>query len=503
MGDAGDAGEAVSRVELAEWAALVALGVVAASTLWGPRLLPFEDLPQHLAILTDLARYEEVRQTYSRHMFPNTNVLLHGLVLAVGGDVDRAVRVVLSAGMVAYALAAGALAKAVGGRPIGGALAMPLAFGQPLLWGFVNFWLAWPAVLVALAGAVGGKRPATVAIAALVVFLAHAQAWGVLLGGLFVVTALTGGARRVALAVVPSAMLAAAWAAAAAAGSGVGDWGDASGGEVRFGAVKEHLELLGARTFATLRGEPLEGVAVALWGAGVVVTLARRPDRPRVAMLLVALACLAGSFLLPEHAANQYYIASRMVAPAALIGAVALSPAGRAGLLVGALGLGATGALVGATRHAWAVFDREAAGALALLPLAEPPGRMLGVLLDRGSRHLLLTPFQHVASLHTVVSGGENAFSFALFESSPLRFRDPADPAHLRPGQELKPWCGLVRGRYEPYDYYLLRRGQDRCGVEAAMDAHLRQLGEDGRWVLYAAPTPLPAWEPPEECRCG
>ncbi len=502
-----------------EWGALSALGVVLALPLWLPLHLPFVDLPQHVAVVADLARYAAdpaLAHVYERDLFPATNVLLAWLAmpLTVLLGAEDAVRAVLSAGMVAFALALGGLARAAGGRPIAASAALPFAYGDPLVFGFLNFWLSIPAFVLASAAALSPRHTwrsvATLAIASTAAVAAHAQMWLVLVVAVPMMATWVAGKRGLVAAVVglvPSMALFVAWAAQTFGGGEhrAGEYGAVTDG---FGAEYEGLSVrlshVGVQLLDWMRGD---GDLVMLGLAfGVIVVAATRavrsPSRARTAAAIPALLCFAAYLLAPIHLRNQYYVATRMLLPAVVLLGAAVAPAGRSGLGVGLAGTLLTLVWTWNVAGAFRGYDREARGLDTVLAQAAPGGRMLGLPLSMRSAYVRRNVFLHAPSWYTVERGGENAFSFALFESSPLRFREPGHPTHLQPRSEKDPWCELLGGRLAPYEYYLVRAGSDPCGVVAALDADATLVAREHDWALYAGGVELAPRPLPEACRC-
>lgn len=495
------------------------LGVIACVPLWTTHWLPLVDLPQHLAILADLARFAdspELQARYAITELPATNLLLHALALPLVGSlgVVDAVRVVLSLGALGYALGGGAFARAVGARPLAGAVALPYIFMMPFAWGFLNFWLAWPLFVLAFALMSRGGWLAHLALAgvAFLLWTAHLQVWGFLVLSLPISVGLRGGWRasaRSVLALAPSAVTVLVWASrVSGADVGVGDWGDTHAQSMRWGGSGSWFACFFGRQFWTLKDEPFQVVALVFWFAAVAVGLfgwRRAPEPGRAAWLVPGVLCFIASFALPEFAPNQYFIASRMLAPGMMLLALAALPRGRLGLVSGGLGAAGFVALVLATLHAWGAYSRDMVGLDTVIEQAEPDRRMLGVVFKPGAPHLGVRPTRHAASYYTVQRGGENAFSVAIFQSSPLRYLEPGAPEQLRPGQEGEGWCTLQVHGSRALDYVLLRMepSDDHCGLRAELEGAAHVKAAAGEWELWALERDLAPWTPSAECRCG
>jgi hypothetical protein len=306
---------------------------------------------------------------------------------------------------------------------------------------------------------------------------------------------------------VPSVAVFLAWAVPTFAGgeTRAGEYGAvAQGFGAEYEGLWERLTHGPSQLLEWMRGD--DDLLVLVW-LGVLalsapIASARAPTRVRRLAYVPAFLCFAAYFLAPVHLRNQYYVATRMLAPALALLVAAAAPAGGVGLVVGVLGTALTGVWVNEVADVLRAQAREAAGLDAVLAQAEPGKRMVGLALDPVSGKVRRKVYLHAPSWYTVESGGENAFSFALFESSPLRFRDPGYPPHLQPRFEKDPWCELLAGTLAPYDYYLLREGPDPCGVEAALDAEAELVARAGGWALYAYDAGFSPRVLPDVCQC-
>ncbi len=506
------------RETLRAWDAAVLLGVAALGIvpLWCASWLPLMDMPQHLSVLSALSGYDQdpVRQAeLVRNLAPNTNVLFHLLALplvpALG--VEGATRVVLTAGVLAWVGALGALAPALRLRPLGIALALPLVLNGALQSGYLNFWLAWPLTFASWAVVIGGTstvRTVALSVLAMLTFLAHAEVWAfqLLLTPVLAGWSAPSNSRRAALwtmvGLAPSALYACAWLVPALSSEGVGDWRVSSLSDLDWNGPQEYLAPFWLRLFFITRGEPAEWLATLLWVGGIgFAARATWNARHLSCMLVPGVALLLSSVLLPEHTPNQYFIASRLVAPAFVC--LALAVATHGGNAARLLGIGAFGLHVAAVVHAWRGTEREVAGMREVIALADPGTSMLAITADPDSQHVVHQVFLHAAAYHRVLNGGDSGFSFLIFESSPLRYREPNSPFHVRAGREQAAWCALVAGRAAAYDYYLLREGPDRCAVRSALDEQAAVVASEGDWTLYRAKAAISAWSPPGTCRCG
>jgi hypothetical protein len=157
-------------------------------------------------------------------------------------------------------------------------------------------------------------------------------------------------------------------------------------------------------------------------------------------LALIPLLCAALYFVLPTSYDWIWPIAQRFPLLAALWLVIALPSfrLAKNALLVLAV------ALCAASFHfagsAFARFEREELGdfdqALSVIPKGR---RVVGLIFDRGSRHVAFSPFIHYVAYYQARKGGAVMFSFADFPQSPFRFREDNRPPRVRPRWEWMP----------------------------------------------------------------
>jgi len=174
----------------------VILAIVAAIPLYWPALPPLTDLMGHIgrySVQLDLSSDPQLQRFYSFKwaMIPNLGVdLLIGPVAAVFG-VEAGVKVIVIAIVMATVAGFLAVGQAAQGRmSAAGLFALPLAYGFPFHFGFVNFCLSMALAFLAFAwwlrlGRQGrlGYRAALFAPLSVIVWITHVSGWGAL--GLF------------------------------------------------------------------------------------------------------------------------------------------------------------------------------------------------------------------------------------------------------------------------------------------------------------------------------
>jgi hypothetical protein len=299
--------------------ALFAAGLVGtAFLLLSVPYVPFQDIPNHAQLLVldqslgadgsaYLRRPEMVSFGYSLYVWM-ARLLLPGL------SIDIVMRLMCLAAALALPLATARLAAVLGGPwAVTGILALPLGLGWPLRMGFISFALGLPVALLGTSGAVllcrerGATRMAGLGFCALVAYLAHPFAFGLLsvLAGL---SWLCAGARSrstatpVLVALAPAVLLAGidAWNGAWLPVTGLED--AATGGGLRFQSIGMALVHVVSRSYGITGpgslGLYLPHFALVVCGA---LWLARSPGRleSRGLVLFGAAAFMLGSVGFP------------------------------------------------------------------------------------------------------------------------------------------------------------------------------------------------------------
>lgn len=361
-----------------------------------------------------------------------------------------------------------------------------------------------------LCGPLSRARLACFSLLAMLAFLAHVQVWGFLLvtapllagwNGAGFPGASRGRALEMALlGLLPSAAYAAAWALSALTSNSAGDWLDEKG-TIRW---VEPLDWLFGFRFHTLAlgwAGFVEGAAFATFflalGLAVLMAVLRRCLSP---VLGLGLAALLASLVLPEHARNQYFIASRMVAPAMVL--IALGFARTATAPAIAAGMLACFVQVDSVSYACTRTSGEAVGLREVLADLPSDATLVALMPDRSAAFTRGSVFLHAAAWHQALNHGRPGFSFTYFQSSPLRLRDRSTPSVLKPGKETQPGCALRKGKLPDYDYYLFRDLRDSCGVGEALAGHADPVRKQGHWALFRRTERIPKWTKPEGCGC-
>jgi hypothetical protein len=216
--------------------AALLLAAVQLSLLWSAELLPFVDLPQHVAQASLLAHQDHpsVTALYEVRLFPQVNVLYLLLAAPLMRVLDdlMVVRLLLVVYVVGLGAAAWALTRALRTSSWNVLLALLFTVHFALMYGFMSYCLGLPILLWLLARLAGAGRPAGYAarpaaggqvrsvlvdaVVWLLLALAHVLLWlfaigALLLRGFFAHHRRPPSLARLA-ATLPSTMLVVGWA---------------------------------------------------------------------------------------------------------------------------------------------------------------------------------------------------------------------------------------------------------------------------------------------------
>ncbi|MFO0758117.1 MAG: hypothetical protein U0359_16595 [Byssovorax sp.] len=115
--------------------------------------------------------------------------------------------------------------------------------------------------------------------------------------------------------------------------------------------------------------------------------------------------------------------------------------------------------------------------------------RLLYLVFDHGGSTRTTTPFIHLPAYVQAERGGWLSFHFAIWGSSPLRFRSPDEPGAVVPPPvvsrwEWKPQVFDLKKQGPFFDWFLVRRPSSPDGIFAA-DPTIKRVDHVGTWWLY------------------
>ncbi|MBX3215231.1 MAG: hypothetical protein KF850_24565 [Labilithrix sp.] len=502
----------------------IVLALVAAASaaplLFG-RHLPFTDLPEHVAVASSLAHWNDPAYRVAEHYalaFPKTPyVLFHVVVAAIAiltRDPEIAARILLVAIAIALPFSLRSLLDALGADRRLAVLAPLLFWNRALVLGLLPFVASIPVLVFAVATVVRAtssrsvKARAILAVLGVVLFYLHVSSFLV-----FVVTAIalaltTRGVRAIRETwwLLPSAALSVLWIAS----------GRITAHGSAFLEREEVSYATPARAFALF---PLwlhdiwqthadEALAILWWASVVLLAVAsmraREGSLSGMKTRLVPLAAVLAVFLATPHRAGVGLFLNERLAPLlALFAIPILRPPPRA--ILTRIGLASAvvatlAASVVAIREISAADREEMAGFDALIGVMRPGARVVALNFDRRSRHAQFAPWLHVAAYHRIRRGGVNAYSFTGLEHWPLRYTDAgAPPARPSLARATSPclFRNSVDGLY--FDYVLTRGARDPF-ANAPPGPRWRSRGQAAAFTLYEkTAAPHAAGGPPED----
>lgn len=500
--------------------------------LWASALLPFMDLPQHLAVVRILHSYADASfgvAHYHAVDFSGTQYLSYYLLtdwLTYLMPLEVANRVVLSLYAIGVPLAMVAYLRAHGRDQAIALLAAPLVYNTFLFMGFANYVTAIPlliwglAVLQRLLDDFSRARLVLLTAVSLLLFYSHAQTF-VLYGLLAGISCLFGSRGwhprhwwRAAAHIAPALLLMAIWASKSLLLASAQDWKSGHGGRnvadahVNFEPILERFATLPAQFLDAYRDDADE-IVLCVWlaiaalalvsarglplrdaqrdNAGVVngTELPRFWLRRRLPEILFAVSA-AVYVLSPISYKWIWPISHRLVPVVALLGLGAIGyrrlPWRPLVLIVPAtlLMLYASQMHVRKARE----FTAEAGPIRQVVAQAERGKRLMALIFNSGSTVVNQAPYIHFGQYYVIDRGGMASFSFANFPQSPVVYPTEGGPPTLPARFEWTPerFSWAEYGNW--YDYFLLRDENGRNVFGADRD-QVELVARQGVWSLY------------------
>ena len=453
---------------------------LAAVPVWLSVFPPMVDLPQHAAQVATFSRMWDSSYPFSSlyeinwftpYLFGYALIWL----LAQLFPIIAAIKIVVSAAVIGFLLAGSWLRRTAGGRKEWDWLLLPIPYGFVFQWGFLNFFIGAPLVLLFVREALLLGRVYDRAHAIRLAVFAHLLFFAHILLAVFFCFVL--GLRAAALASnfrqafnrilpftapVPITLL---WATITIFGEPQANepvgWDWHPGRLVEFFCLPFGLD---PTTANLLAGGALFAIPFLTGGS---------PSK-RVAdwvpFVLVSIILL----FLPSHVFGNYYTYQRFglfAYPLYLIAFSSASPASlpgywqRASTMLLAFGI-ASAAVIHASNWIKAYrFDKESRQFSEILGAMDKDKRVLGLLFERESEFFRPPMYLHFAAWYPALRGGATDFSFASFIPEILRY--PADmQQNWGRGADWRPT--QFRWRFHrgwQYDYFIVKVDADlsRC----------------------------------------
>jgi len=478
--------------------ARIAVAMAAAAmftVIAGFRYLPLTDFPQHALQLSAWVHAHDPAFAFDQQYELNwrtpyllSYLLARPLVPLVG--VAGSLKVVLAAGVAATVFAFARLARALGLDPWWTLPTAPLALGFAFAFGFINFVLATPLVLAAMADCLavcsGGGRPSRARLALFLVLLVPTH-------GFALVVAFLLCAPMPAISAIRSRDPARCWPLLGPV-LAVLPW---LPGYLRSsnGFTEVHVDIwgLGAERLLELPGlvagggrADWLGALYAITIAVALVALAGRPSRAPLRWLPLA-TVVAAYLLCPFKLRGVAFLYQRFAAfmiPALL---VAIEPAerGRASLRR-LVQVAFPSVWLGFLALRFASFQIEAQGWVDVEACMRPGKRVRPLMFLRDSESMPgAAPFLHFPAYYTAEKGGWLGFSFAANYTSFARYR-PGVRFGMKPDQEWAPWTFEAKREVPEYDYFVARSDRDLGpALFRTSPVPIRLACSSGRWFVY------------------
>jgi hypothetical protein len=499
-------------------------------------LVPFTDLPEHLAVMATLRHWADPAwsRDYVFAIGQSQYVLYHAvgaLLSFVTGDVDVANRWMMAAAGVALPFSLRSYLGALGRDRRLAIFACPLFWNRALTVGFLPYIASIPLLFFVLALATREAtaprrgRTAILALLALAVFYMHASAFTLLVVIAPVQTAVLWGprladwsraafrplARRLSW-LVPSVICAALWAVIGSVTVNAGSLADE--GEIGRMNVLRSAHAFSLWAHDSWSSHVDEWCAFGYWA--IFLTLLggrawsiRRQRLPVIDVAYVPFVLTAILyFVLPFRVGAGGMINVRLAPVLAAFAVLALPaitrrPAWESWLLRG-VALVSMVLSVEAARQMRAIVREELAGVRELVETVPPGARLLQLSFRHDSPRSSFPVWIHLGAYHRAHAGGVAEFSFTQLHHWPLHYAPGAGPPSKPMFWDSAPclYSNATDGAY--YDYLLVYGPVNPFRDEPPGPA-FHAVGEASDFVLYAKDpqTTWPAWSTPDHGPCG
>ena len=462
------------------------------------------DLPFHAANASILRHHADAawhfREQFALQPFAIPYLGLYLVAAAAMTFVSPVVAIKIAAVVMLLLLPAGlaVLAWGMGKSPILGLSAVALAWGGLTHWGFLNFLgalgLFAMALGVALRQLARPRRRRAVVLSALLVavFFTHPFRFP------FAIAAVAGAGllhgrrwRAVAPALVPPLAVFALWWHLRPPALD-GELSLAFHGE-RLGQIGRHVfgGLLDAREAAiAVRALTILLIVIALGALGAIGRARRGAWRSHLCVAACAAVFLALYLVLPLQIGLWWYVFPREITSAIYLGLALVPDLPRGGRLPFALAAAVALVPFGqlAVEH-HAAFDRETRDFTAITQVIEPAPKLLYLVFDHTGSGAARSPFMHLPAYVQAEKGGWLSFHFAVWDLSPVVYRDRDEPGAVVPPPVPLRWewtpqrfSVLEHGPF--FDWFLVRSRRSPA-FRFAADPTIELVAQEGRWWLF------------------
>jgi hypothetical protein len=490
--------------------------------LWASGLLPFMDLPQHLATVRVLHSYNDpsygVSHYFAIELGRTQYLAWYFLVdwLTYLMPLEIAARVVFSLYALGLPLSIAVLLKAHGRDSRVALLAAPFVYNPFLFMGFANYVTALPLIFWGLAllqeslDAFSWRRLPLLIFVTTLCFYDHAMAFlmYVALAGMTVLL----GARglhprhwwRQALHLAPAALAMLWWTSQSLILAGADEWHKGMGGrnvapvDIRFKPLLERFTSFPEFLLDAYPDDADEKLFIAwlvILGLAWIIgrdALNRRGLTGREALRAhVPEAMLVTSTLIYLASPISYKwiwpIADRLVPIVALLALPALArqstPYRTFTLVIPATILALTMSHTHAKRAQ--EFTTEAGPIREVVAQADRGKKLMALIYQPQSRVMKWPAFLHFGQYYTVERGGMANFSFANFPQSPVLFPDQGGPPKVPPRFEWTPEVFSMQDQGYWYDYFLIRDENPNRNPFGAERNKVELVVRKGPWALW------------------
>lgn len=513
-----------SPFELALAAVATIIGlVVVLRPLFAVRYPAITDLPFHGAYVSAFRHWFDPSYHFQDQFTAHPVAVPYLTLYALGALFMLALPAVpatkLAAAVVLALVPAGVAVLAWGMKksPLLGLGALPLVWCELTHWGFINFvgalglFAACLGLTMRLVDAPTRGRAAALGASLVLVLVTHPFRFPfAVLAVVLTALLLTRELDRLKPLLLPLSLALSCFAAFyLSRPAAMGDGAVLAFDTARLGEISEHLlgafddprELVAAKRHLEVLGlVALIGGLFALWDRPTPEERAREappPSRRYVVATHLAVALSIAGFMigyltLPMDIGAWWYVYPREVSAAAVLVPALLPdlprPLWLRALLVGALGLSSLSASEVVADN-YRRFDATTADFDAVTAELPQAPKLAYLVFDHSGSTRTQTPYIHLPAWVQAERGGWLSFHFAVWGTSPLRYRDPAEPGAIVPPQvpnrfEWTPERFDMQRQGAFFDWFLVRSSFDPARMFRS-DPSVERKAQQGKWWLY------------------